>query len=84
MKFKIIEVPRKVMRDYDGMNYMAARALNFRGYPIRQNTILIDSSMSAKRKKRTIAHEKAEYSLMKKGLGYWSAHLYALKHERCK
>lgn len=84
MKFKIVEVGRKTIRDYDGMNYMAAKALKFRGYPMKKNVILIDESMTPMEKRRTIAHEIAEYGQMARGKGYWDAHRFALKHERCK
>jgi hypothetical protein len=81
-KWQIVEVGRKIIRDYDGMNAAAGKAMNFRGYPMRKNTILIDGTMSPALKRATIKHEIAEYKLMKKGKGYWDAHRFALKHER--
>jgi hypothetical protein len=81
MKFKIKEVGRKIIRDYDGMNACAGRVMKFKGYPMRENTILVDKNMSSAMKKRTVKHEIAEYKLMKHCKGYWDAHRYALKHE---
>lgn len=81
MKWDIHKVGPKVLRDYDGMNYMAAQAMNFRGYPMHKNTILVDKRMGHSRMMETIRHEKLEANLMSKGKGYWQAHRYALKHQ---
>jgi hypothetical protein len=81
MNWKIHKVGPKTLKDYDGMNFYAAKAMNFRGYPMRKNTILVDKRLKPKRMKEIIRHEKIEVKKMKEGAGYWSAHRYALKHQ---
>jgi len=81
MKFNIKEVGRNIIRDYDGMNYYAAKALRFKGYPMHKNTILVDKTMSKSMKRKTIKHEILECNKMQHGCGYWDAHRFALKHE---
>jgi hypothetical protein len=71
-----------VLRDYDGMNYYAARKMGFDGFPMRKNTILVDSRMPKSRIRQTIRHEILEARKMERGEEYWPAHRYALKNER--
>ena len=84
MKWCIKRVGPSVLRDSDGMNYQAARAMGFKGYPMKRNTILVDKRFGPKRMRETVLHEKLEAALMAKGKGYWDAHRYALKHQNGK
>lgn len=78
---KIKYVGEKVLKDYAGMNYYAAKAMGFT-HKINKNTILIDKNLPKKIKKETIKHEKCEAKLMKHGMKYWNAHIKALKEEK--
>jgi len=75
---KIRFVPSKKLKDYAGMNKYAAKSL---GYPLKEDIILVDESMTREEKNRTIKHEMIERSLMKKGMTYWKAHRIALSKE---
>jgi hypothetical protein len=77
--FRVKQVPRKVIKDYAGMNSEAARVI---GFPMPPKTIYIDKNLNDKEKARTLRHELVEAQLMKKGRPYWQAHKEALKRER--
>lgn len=81
MKFKVKYVGSKILHDYAGMNYYAAKAMGFSKNK-QKNVILIDRKLSKNIKKKTIIHEVCEANLMRKGMKYWSAHLRALKKEK--
>lgn len=76
---KIKYVSSKVLKDYAGMNYLAARVM---GFPMKDGDIFIDKNLSKKLKLRTIKHEVAEIKYMKKGYPYWKAHKLALIDEK--
>jgi hypothetical protein len=78
--FKVISKPESIMKDYAGMNYLAAKVMNFKPQP-KPNEIYVDSNFKGMEKKRIIVHEMKELELMKGGLGYFPAHLQALKEE---
>jgi len=67
------------LRDYAGMNYEVGRLL---GFPISENSIHVDRSMSGKKLFQTLKHEIVEVNLMKKGLSYWESHCQALIEEQ--
>lgn len=75
--FKIKEVSN--LKDYDGMNYYAAKAMGYKPIP-KKNEILIDRKSI--NKKETIKHELIEYELMRNGTSYWPAHCKALQLEK--
>lgn len=63
---------------YIGMNDLAAKS---HGIVLPRKTILIKSSMSAKRKLHTLEHEIIERGRMAARWSYRRAHKYALVHE---
>jgi hypothetical protein len=83
-KYHVIQVDPKVLGDYDGMNYYAAKAMKFRGRKLRKNDVLVDKRLGNKRKRLVIRHEKLEAEKMRQGLGYWLDDKYARKHEKNK
>lgn len=77
---KIKFVTGRILKDFAGMNHLAAKELHFKGCP--KDTILIDKNMSRKDKIETVKHEMHELKLMKKGMHYFPAHKRALKAEK--
>lgn len=72
--FRVIGVSAKKLRDYDGMNYYAAKKL---GYPHidKKHIIHVRKGLSDADKERVVKHEKLEATLMHKyGYRYWRAH----------
>lgn len=83
MKFKIVYVNEKIGNGFIGMNSIAAKELGIPfNYP--RNTILIYKPMPKNKKKRTIRHEKIEFSLMRKGMKYVEAHSISNRLEKFK
>ena len=82
VRYKVVGVKPQVLKDYAGMNYHAAQALDFRDVVMHPNIILVDKRLSQKRRKQVVRHEEVEDCMMRKGLPYWRAHKYALKHEK--
>lgn len=81
-KFKIHYINNKIQPgNYIGMNKLAYEELFKIPYPYAKNVILILKNMKSGTTRRTINHEKIEYSLMSKGLKYKEAHKIALKKE---
>ena len=80
-KYRVVGVEPKVLKDYAGMNYHAAQAMGFSDIKMHPNMILVDKRLSQKKRKQVIRHEIVEDTLMKRGIPYWRAHKYALKHE---
>lgn len=79
-KFKVRYVGDKVLRDYAGMNYYAAKTMGFTPLP-KKNEILVDKHLGRIMKLRTIKHEAEEVHLMEKGYPYFMAHKIALHYE---
>jgi hypothetical protein len=80
-KYDVVEVAPGVLKDYAGMNWHAAKAMGFDGFPIKRNQVLVDKRLCPMHRKRVIKHEEYEDKHMAKGMKYWDAHLGALKHE---
>jgi hypothetical protein len=80
-RYRVVGVKPQVLKDYAGMNFHAAHALGFHDVVMHPNMILVDKRLSQKKRKATVRHEEVEDRLMSKGLSYWRAHKYALKHE---
>lgn len=76
---KVELVESKQLRDYAGMNWLAAKSL---GYPIPENTIWIDKSLNRIVARNTLRHELEESKLMEGGKTYWEAHQTALAREK--
>ena len=75
--FRVQNVSAKKLKDYDGMNYYAAKKL---GYPYidKKNVIHVRKGLSEEDKVKTVRHEKLEATLMHKyGYKYWRAHMLA-------
>lgn len=81
MKVKVKLVSHKILKDYAGMNYYAAKTLHFHPFP-KKDEIFVDRDMKKKDIKETVRHEKLERKLMGKGCTYWNAHKKALRAER--
>ena len=79
---KIRLVNKRVLKDYAGMNPMAARALGYKN--IRKNEILVASDTTESQRHTIINHEVDEMQHMEKGDDYWTAHKKALKSEKQK
>lgn len=73
LDYKIRYLPNSVMKDYEGMNYYAAKEIGFKPLP-KKNEIFILRTLSKKDKYKTILHERLEADKMKKGMRYWKAH----------
>ena len=79
-RYRVYAVPSRVLRDFDGMNFYAARVLGFRPRPGR-NEIFV--AASSKDMYRTLRHEVVEARLMRdRRWSYWRAHTRALRKER--
>jgi hypothetical protein len=72
-------VPQKKLRDYVGMNDLAAKAI---GFPSPKKTIMLSKASTLVTKGNTLKHELEERRKMSNGEKYWPAHVFALKHER--
>jgi hypothetical protein len=83
LHFKVKYVGRKKLRDYDGMNYYAAKKL---GYPHidKPNVVHVANDLSSYDKGLTVKHEINEARLMKLGFKYWKAHSIAEKDKLVK
>lgn len=81
MRLKVKFVSPKLLKDYGGMNYYAAKKIGFRPLP-KKNEIFVDGSMKKKDIRETVRHEKVEVKHMKRGCSYWTAHKKALRAER--
>ena len=77
-------VTPKVLHDYGGMNYEAAKEMGFpwpKGFS--KKGYLISATSCPRTQCKDLHHEHMEFTLMTdKGLEYWPAHLKALKAER--
>ena len=78
-KYKIKVVGQHDLKDYGGMNYYAAKHLNFKPIP-KKNEILIEKD-NKNFMKSTIVHERIEAELMRKGMSYNQAHKKAIEAE---
>lgn len=67
---KVKEV-KSIEKGYIGMNPAAGKELGVKCPP---RTILVKKSLSPKQKQSVVAHERIEYSQMRRGLKYKSAH----------
>jgi hypothetical protein len=81
MNFKIRFVGDRLLKDYAGMNYYAAKSMGFKP-GMKKNVIYIDKNLKGKTKTNTIVHEICEANLMRNGMKYWTAHTRALKKEK--
>ena len=68
-----------ILKDFAGMNWLAARQIGF--IQIRSHQILIDKLKSAVEQLRILRHELYEVYLMLHGWNYWKAHEAALKFQ---
>ena len=77
-------VTSKVLHDYGGMNYAAAKRMRFpwpKGFS--KKGYLIDAAMAPKRQAKDLTHEDSEFIDMTEGrMEYWPAHLRALQAEK--
>ncbi len=78
MGFSVREVGSYSLRDYAGMQPLAAKKL---GYDMPPKVIHIDKDMSYKDKFKTLNHELIEIRKMQQGDSYWNAHKVALEKE---
>ena len=82
MKFKIINVPKKLKGGFIGMNKFAFQSIYHKKYPYSEREILIYSKLPKKVREHTIRHEKIEAYLSKhKHYSYKKAHKEALDLE---
>jgi hypothetical protein len=79
-KYKVKSVPQKVLHDYSGMNYHAAKVMGFHPRPEKEQ-VFVSRSLKNGSREETIKHEIVEDALMKKGYTYFGAHLKALKEQ---
>jgi len=78
---KVTPVSDSKLKDYDGMNRPAAKALGYKPIP-KQGEVIIRKDLTGLERRRTIHHEAVEANLMSKGQPYWKAHLNALEAEK--
>jgi hypothetical protein len=71
-------VHRNELRDYAGMNPMAAKEI---GFKMPNDEIWIDRGLNDQGERETIIHELIETFKMKGGLKYWPAHKIALEEQ---
>ena len=76
--WKVFEVGAGCLKDYDGMNAYAGKAMGFKP-KLKKDEVLVDRRLKASYKKEVVAHEIIEARLMKRGMHYWTAHNIALK-----
>ncbi len=79
-KYKVTYVPQKILHDYSGMNYHAAKAMGFRPCP-KRNEIFVSKSLTGGSREEVTKHEMVEDTLMGRGYKYFPAHLRALKEQ---
>ena len=77
-KYKVVQKPAKVMKQWRGMNTKAAKELHFKPIP-PSNELWVDGNKHFQAK--TAKHEYIESCKMKKGLKYKTAHKIAEKYE---
>jgi hypothetical protein len=70
---KVKFVGKKFKGGFVGMNYFAAKELKI-PFPYKKETVVIWKRLPPKAIVHTIAHERAEFSLMKSGKKYHEAH----------
>lgn len=80
VRFIIKTVPDKKMKDYEGMNYFAAKPLGFKPTP-KPNEVFINDIYCGKKREQVIKHEEIEAHLMQHGYPYFKAHGIANKSE---
>lgn len=77
-------VTERVLHDYGGMNYAAAKRMHFpwpKGFSKRG--YLISATSSPKVQSKDLGHEHREYTEMtENGKSYWPAHMEALEYEK--
>lgn len=77
-----MNIVRKNVKGYYGMNHEAAKELNLKDIPPK-NTIYVEKGLKGHMLKRTIAHEKEEaYQMSHNHLKYNKAHKVAMKWEK--
>ena len=81
--FVVKSVPDKVLKDYAGMNYYAAKAMGFKPN-LKKNEVLVNKCYTGSKREQVIRHEEEEAHLMSKGYPYFKAHKLALRAERKK
>lgn len=76
-------VTERVLHDYGGMNYAAARKMHFpwpKGFSKRG--YLVSATSTPKVQTRDLGHEHYEFvEMTENGKDYWPAHKAALEHE---
>lgn len=78
-RWRIKRESPQVLRDYEGMNWYAAKAMGFHGVRMNKRTILVDQTLKPKRQIQVIKHEIQEAKEMSHGKKYWDAHLDSLR-----
>jgi hypothetical protein len=73
MHFIEKKVGAKVLKDYSGMNVMAAHSMGF-PWHYKRNVVLVDKTASPHEQHEIMVHEMAEETYMEKGDSYWQAH----------
>lgn len=77
-------VTERVLHDYGGMNYAAAKELGFpwpKGFS--KKGYLVSATSAPKTQTKDLHHEDFEFTGMtERGIPYWTAHLAALKEEK--
>ena len=80
-RFHEVKVGPKILKDYSGMNDMAAKQLGF-PWHYKKNDILVDKTASSHEQHEIFVHEMVEETNMRQGDNYWKAHQKSMKYWR--
>jgi hypothetical protein len=79
-KFKVTVVPDRKMNGYEGMNYFAAKTMDFHPCP-KKNEVFVSNRYDGNYKEIVVKHEKIEANHMFNGDSYMQGHKKALKDQ---